>query len=262
MNTIIVLIQESLSADQHNELHNLANSLNLPVRSSLTNDCSGYLFFDGPVLSLRYRKDLTGKFHNLSVNFNEGKNSYRLVKNRTIKQPMAKAVGIKAGFRPTILDVTAGLGQDSFVFASLDCQVTMVERSPILHALLRDGVNRALNNPITEQIIKDHLQLLHNDSIDLLSQQKLSAHTVYLDPMYPGSDKSALNKIEMRIIRQLVGDDTDSAKLLALACKCATGRVVVKRPKRAEPIMFKRSPSYAVDMKNSRFDIYLTQKTV
>ncbi len=260
MNTIKVVIPESLSEHQQNYLYALAERLKLSVTDSEP-DNTGYFIFDNAILSLRYKKEETGKFHNLSVNFNEGKSSYRLAKNCTIKQPIAKAVGIKPGFRPDILDVTAGLGQDSFVFASLGCKVTMIERSPILHALLVDGIKRAQANPATESIINDYLQLLQGDSISLLAQDKLSAHTVYVDPMYPGSDKSALNKIEMRIIRDLVGDDTDATELLSLACACAANRVVVKRPKRAEPIHCERKPSYAVEMKNSRFDIYLTKKS-
>ncbi len=47
------------------------------------------------------------------------------------------------------------------------------------------------------------------------------ADTIYLDPMYPHSGKSALNKLEMRIIRKLVGDDTDAALLLEIALQHA-----------------------------------------
>lgn len=260
MNTIKVVIQESLSEDQQNYLLTLAEKLHLPVTGSIPEDADGYLLFDNAVLCLQYRKTETGKFHNLSVKFNEGKNSYRLAKNCTIKQPIAKAVGIKPGFRPNILDVTAGLGQDSFVFASLGCKVIMIERSPILHALLADGLERAKFHPATSSIVNNNLCLHYGDSISLLAQQNLSAHTVYLDPMYPGSEKSALNKIEMRIIREIVGDDTDSAQLLSLACGCAENRVVVKRPKRAQPISSEIEPSFGVEMKNSRFDIYLTRK--
>ena len=58
-------------------------------------------------------------------------------------QMIAKAVGIKSGVRPTVADVTAGLGRDSFVLATLGCEVQMVERSPVVHALLSDGLARA-----------------------------------------------------------------------------------------------------------------------
>jgi 16S rRNA (guanine1516-N2)-methyltransferase len=35
-----------------------------------------------------------------------------------------------------------GLGKDAFVLASLGCRVTLVERNPVVHALLRDGLDR------------------------------------------------------------------------------------------------------------------------
>lgn len=260
MNTLTIVIDSDLSEKQITILKTLAELTNFPVSASSPDDGSDFISYKDSVLTLEYKKTETGKFHTLSVNFNEGKNSYRLAKNCTIKQPIAKAVGIKPGFRPDIIDVTAGLGQDGFVFASLGSSVTLIERSPLLHALLSDGLYRASKHRSTQNIVNSNIKLLFGNSIDMLASERLSAHTVYLDPMYPGNDKSALNKIEMRIIRDLVGDDNDSSQLLNLACSKASNRVVVKRPKRAESIIGDVKPDFAVEMKNSRFDIYLTKK--
>ncbi len=49
---------------------------------------------------------------------------------------IAKAAGLNKGATPTILDGTAGLGRDAFVLASLGCKVQMVERHPVVAALL------------------------------------------------------------------------------------------------------------------------------
>ncbi|KAL6041376.1 Triadin [Balamuthia mandrillaris] len=43
-----------------------------------------------------------------------------------------------------VLDATGGLAQDALIAAFLGCQVTVVERNPIVHALIRDGLQRAL----------------------------------------------------------------------------------------------------------------------
>lgn len=79
---------------------------------------------------------------------------------------------------------------------------------------------------------------------------------VYLDPMYPHRSKSALVKKEMRILRILVGDDEDSAKLLTSALQVANKRVVVKRPAYAPPLTG-LEPNLVFKTKNNRFDVYL-----
>lgn len=58
-------------------------------------------------------------------------------------QMIAKAVGVKAGVYPAVLDVTAGLGRDGFVLACLGCPVHWLERSPLVCRLLEDGLTRA-----------------------------------------------------------------------------------------------------------------------
>ncbi len=193
----------------------------------------------------------------LFVDFVHGKNGYRLAKDCTIKQPLARAAGIKAGFRPNILDGTGGLGGDAFVLASLGCQVTMCERSPLLAALLEDGLERASREERTAAIIEQRLRLVIADTRTYLQECREVYTTVYLDPMYPHRDDSALNRQSMRTIRALVGDDKDSGPLLEAAINRAGNRVVVKRPRPAAALT-EHLPSHSIVMKNSRFDIYLT----
>ncbi len=193
----------------------------------------------------------------LYVDFVHGKNGFRLARNATSKQPLARAAGLKPGFRPTILDATAGNGADGFVLASLGSKVTMCERSPIIGALLQDGLNRAAQQQITAAIIDRHISFKQIDSREYLAQTKKAFHTIYLDPMYPEHQTSALNKQTLRTIRTLVGGDPDSANLLETALAKAENRVVVKRPRHA-PALSTLQPSHIINMKNSRFDVYLT----
>jgi 16S rRNA (guanine1516-N2)-methyltransferase len=53
---------------------------------------------------------------------------------------LAKAMGLRAGKTPKIVDATAGLGRDSFLLASLGAEVTMIERSDVMHGLLQEGM--------------------------------------------------------------------------------------------------------------------------
>src|SRR5690606_37804453 len=79
----------------------------------------------------------------IRAEFTEGAVDHRRKFGGGKGQMIAKAVGIKAGVYPNVLDATAGLGKDSFVLATLGSKVTMIERSPIVHCLLQDGLRRA-----------------------------------------------------------------------------------------------------------------------
>ncbi len=48
-------------------------------------------------------------------------------------------MGIKGDYLPDVVDATAGLGRDAFVLASVGCRVRMLERNPVVAALLDDG---------------------------------------------------------------------------------------------------------------------------
>ena len=75
-------------------------------------------------------------------------------------QSIAKAVGLKSGAMPTVVDATAGLGRDAFVLASLGCKVTLIERSPVVAALLQDGLARAAQDPEIGPWVSERMHLL------------------------------------------------------------------------------------------------------
>ncbi len=237
----------------------LAKKLELPFVDQVSECLSDLLLAYTPEgLKLLHALPGSKKLHNLlSIDFVHGKNAYRLANDCTIKQPLARAVGIKPGFRPKILDGTGGLGGDAFVLASLGCQVTMCERSPIIAALLEDGLQRGLREEKTAGIIDKRLRLVVADAQSYLQQCLEVYNTVYLDPMYPHRHGSALNRQAMRTIRTLVGDDQDCGSVLEFAMKRAKNRVVVKRSRPA-PLLTEHIPSHEITTKNSRFDVYLT----
>lgn len=170
-------------------------------------------------------------------------------------QMIAKAVGIQAGIRPLVLDATAGLGRDAFVLAELGCMVTLIERQPVIAALLEDGLLRAKDDPDVSGIV-GQMHLLCGNAIDLMKNWTAEPpQVIYLDPMFPHRDKSALVKKEMRLFRPLVGDDDDAPALLQTALALATHRVVVKRSRKA-PAIAGEQPGYVLEGKSSRFDIY------
>lgn len=204
-------------------------------------------------LQLQLSGNTKGTLH---VDFSSGAMTYRRLHGGGIKQPLAKAVGIKPGKRPFILDATAGLGSDAFLLATLGCRVCMVERSPLLAALLQDGMQRAAADRELQEIMAHRLTLLQGDARILIEGLTERPDTIYMDPMYPHRRKAALNRQEMRIIRSIVGTDEDADELLRTALRHADKRVVVKRPKGA-PQIADRAPTHVISMKNSRYDVYM-----
>jgi 16S rRNA (guanine1516-N2)-methyltransferase len=193
------------------------------------------------------------------IDFAAGAMAHRLRFGGGRGQALARAAGLKPGFTPTVWDATAGLGRDGFVLASLGCQVTLCERSPVLAALLYDGLQRAALHPEVGTWSEERLRLVHADAVAALAALDADARpdVVYLDPMYPAGKEHVLVKKEMRALQAILGPDEDSAALLDAAQACARRRVVVKRPKRAPPLGG-RMPSAAVESKKTRYDLYVT----
>ena len=156
--------------------------------------------------------DRISKSRPLIVDFIGGALNHRLNFGGGIGQDLAKAVGIKSGIRPEIIDATAGLGRDSFIMASLGSKITLIERSQIMHDLLADGMKKASNAGGRTSEIISRMRLIYGDAIELIPQ--MSTDVIYIDPMHPLRQKSALVKLEMRQIRSLVGEDIDQIELL------------------------------------------------
>jgi len=192
----------------------------------------------------------------IKVDFVEGAVAHRRKFGGGRGQDIAKAVGLKHGFTPHVLDATAGLGRDAFVLASLGCQLTLMDRMPVVAALLDDGIERAkLNSDVAD--IVNNMCLIDAASIASIDPS-IKPDVIYLDPMYPHREKSAAVKKEMRIFQSLVGEDLDADELLAPALALAKYRVVVKRPSYAPPLDGK-TPSMSINMKKNRFDVYVNQ---
>lgn len=216
--------------------------------------------FVPPRLELRAtHKDAPGP---VSADFVAGTLGFRTRHGNRNKEPLARAVGLKGLTLPTVLDATAGLGRDAFILATLGCRVSLVERSPIIAALLRDGLARALADGNT-QAVAERMQLRVGDAVIIMG--RLAEHerpdVVYLDPMYPQRSKSALVKKEMRVLRALVGEDLDAPQLLAAALRVARKRVVVKRPRLAAALPG-IAPSHTLLGSTTRFDVYVRAHSV
>ncbi|KQN64113.1 16S rRNA (guanine(1516)-N(2))-methyltransferase RsmJ [Erwinia sp. Leaf53] len=204
---------------------------------------------------LELRKRDEPKLGGIFVDFVDGAMAHRRRFGGGRGEAVAKAVGIKSGYLPDVVDATAGLGRDAFVLAAIGCRVRMLERNPVVAALLDDGLRRGYADPEIGPWLRERLTLLHASSLQALTDITPPPDAVYLDPMYPHKQKSALVKKEMRVFQSLVGPDEDADGLLEPARRLAKKRVVVKRPDYAPPLAGVATPN-AVTTKSHRFDIY------
>jgi len=174
---------------------------------------------------------------------------------------LARAAGLRKKGGVRVLDATGGLGADSFLLAWLGCRVEVWERSPVVCALLLDGLNRAKQLPTLEPVIRERLSLRFGDSRFRLRALPPSTYqVVYLDPMYQdGGPRKSLPRKEMQLLKEVAGPDSDADELLVLARGAAAERVVVKRQIHAAPLGG-MEPDLTIRGRSTRFDIYLTKK--
>ena len=169
----------------------------------------------------------------------------------SVKSPLPKACGVKSGFRPSILDITAGLAKDSFALASIGCKVSLVEKNPVVYLLLHSGLSAyQTNHSLTLLPCQHALDVLKSSTDNVVD-------TVYMDPMFPKTTKSAKVKKGMQYFHLIVGeDDNPEASLMHEARRVAKNRVVVKRPKSA-PNYAALPPDFSYEQKAMRFDVYI-----
>lgn len=180
---------------------------------------------------------------------------------RSLKTPVLKAVGInkrRGPDRPSVLDATAGLGEDAWLLAAAGCRVTAVERHPVVHALLTDALDRA--RAVAPDVAGRITLLPCAQAAAVLREHAGSDRfeAVLIDPMFPAAPRrKTTERKPMRVLRWLVGDDGDADDLLGLAMNVATRRVVVKRPKHA-PHLAGVEPVAVHTGKGLRFEVLAT----
>jgi 16S rRNA (guanine1516-N2)-methyltransferase len=231
----------------------LANRLGAPfVVSEEPPQADWLLFYDDEALHLYSAKH--PEYRPFSVDYLGGEFGRRW-QSATKNDILCKAAGIKKGVR-TICDATGGLGYDAFFLSTFQgVEVTACERNPVATELFLDALSRVKDTGLSE---KNPLYFHFGDGIEFLACHPEGFDAVYLDPMYPREDdKSAKQKKEMLLFRELVGKDEDAEALFQAAWKAAKKRVAVKRPDDAPAITKSREPDFIVPGKTVRFDIYL-----
>ncbi len=252
-NTCVVCLHASRSAAAQAR----AKAINCPVFHE-HNDCFEFqLHYLNERIEL-YCRSLDSSIH---VDFCSGKLAHRRRFGGGRGQAIAKAIGLKQGRTPRVIDATAGLASDAFILATLGCSITMIEQSALLCTLIDDAIERARQDESLTNVLQKGFRLINANTIDYLQQLCVEDYpdVIYLDPMYPEKKKSARVKKSMQMLQRMHGTDQHASQLLDCCLEHAGKRVVVKRPLHAETVN-NRKPSTSIKSKNTRYDIYALKK--
>lgn len=250
-----------------------AQALQLPICSNNFGDYDILLSYADEQWFLRdanfqNKKNSLGDF---KVDFLHGATRHRFEYGGGKGQAIAKAVGLNQKKALKVFDCTAGFGGDAFVLASLGCEVFLFEKNPIVFFLLNQALEYAKKNCEQGDKMYEVLQAIHCqhlNGVDALSNFSETVDVVYLDPMFPHREKSSKVKKNMQYLQRLLHsseqigqtqNEQDEA-LLAAALNVDCARVVVKRPAHAPEIKNAQMPSYSLQGKSTRYDIYALRK--
>lgn len=172
---------------------------------------------------------------------------------------------------PVVMDTTAGLGEDSLLLAASGYSVLLYEHNPVIAALLQDALERAGRIPELEETVS-RMKLVPSDSLSVLrylynnegqagdfpfSQNCIQKpDIIFLDPMFPPRQKSALVKKKLQLIQKLEMPEGNGEELLAAALLVKPRKVIVKRPLKG-PYLAGKKPGYSLKGKAVRYDCYL-----
>jgi len=164
-------------------------------------------------------------------------------RRRASRSALARACAVGPGVR--VLDAMAGWGTDGLALARLGCRVRMVEVNPLVFAMLDDRLHRSGVCAETE---------LADARSWMPGPEGKRYDVVYLDPMFPATNKTALPTKPLQVLREIVGEGTpDVSDLLQRARRCALSRVVMKQRAHGPAI---GDPDWRIPGRTVRFDVY------
>ncbi|MFC3909880.1 class I SAM-dependent methyltransferase [Legionella dresdenensis] len=232
---------------QNEECREKAQQLALKLDLALDNTCDNRLVVTADKLVLDV-KPFTAMYADFS------QNTWQKRHDAGKKQGLVKACKPMPGMR--IIDVTAGWGRDAAVLASFGANVVLIERNPVMAALLEDALAR--QDELSRQALQ--LKLIAQDARNYLNSLSASDYPdlIYFDPMHPTRQKSALVKKDLQVMQTLIGEDRDALEVLELAITRAK-KVVVKWPQHLPPLM---PPTSSIPGKTVRFDCYSSKGNI
>ena len=205
------------------------------------------LFFENEVLSITDGKmEFCGDFSILRKRTKNGLADLR-------KESIVKAAMIKRKTKGlTIIDATAGLGEDSFILAAAGFNVVLFEKNNVIFELLKNAYERCAKDDGTTEIL-DRMKLINGNSIEMLRSIDSRPNIVFLDPMFPQRRKNGKIKKKFQLLQQLEEPCDNENALLDAAIVAHPDKIIIKRPEHGEYFAGIR-PSYSIKGDTIRYD--------
>ena len=195
---------------------------------------------------LTYRGDFTEMLPRLT----EGRLAHEMLVH--VSKPKDNTLTLRA------VDATAGMGEDSILFAAAGYEVTLFEQDPVIAALLKDALRRAKKHPVLAPIVT-RMTLIEGNSIEMMPKLGFEPDLIYLDPMFPARQKSGLINKKLQLIQKLEHPCVEEEELLNAALAVNPRKIIIKRPLKG-PNLAGRKPHYSVEGKAIRYDCLVFPK--
>ena len=203
------------------------------------------VLFDAKGVSLTgYGLSYQGDFESMLHRVTNG----RLQHEMLVRAAKTNEEGLKG------IDATAGLGEDAFLLAAYGYNMTLYEQNPVVAVLLKDALRRAKRNPQLKDIA-NRMQLVEGDSVEQLANRVDEVDLIYLDPMFPGRQKSGLINKKLQLIQKLEPPCSEETALFDAAIHANPAKIIVKRPLKS-PFLAGKNPTYELKGKAIRYDCY------
>lgn len=193
---------------------------------------------------------LEGDGMRLRASFDDMKR--RLFHGKLNGELLVRAARLKGIEEPTLVDATAGLGQDSLLLAAAGFSVALIECNPVIAAMLVDAIERARRDPELADAA-GRMRVIEGNSLKVLRDLSMPPDVVYLDPMFPGRSKSAAVKKKFQLLHRLEMPCEDEMALLEAARAAHPRKIVIKRPVKG-PHLAGVKPDYTLRGKAVRYD--------
>ena len=150
----------------------------------------------------------------------------RVTEGRLLHEMLVKATKTDIE-NPIAIDATAGMGEDAFLIAANGYDVTLHEQNPVIALLLKDAIRRAKRQPVLKDIV-NRMHVVEGDSVEILSNRLDPVDLIYLDPMFPGRQKSGLIGKKLQLIQKMEAPCSEEDALFDAAIKASPSKIIVK----------------------------------
>ena len=177
----------------------------------------------------------------------------RRINNKAKKIDLIKAVQGRSKSLVKILDMTAGIGQDSSILAAQGYRVTAIEKNPYIFIMFKQQLLRAKD--IGLDSVSDNVKLYFGDSSKIAIPKRIF-DIIYIDPMFPVCHKNTKPNKAMQLLQMLISYNPIEDSLLLNNAKLFHCKKIIVKRHRTGCYLANQKPTSQIISKSIRFDIY------